>query len=1075
MKKILGLDLGTSSIGWALVNEAENKEEKSSIIRLGVRVNPLAVDEQQNFDRGKSITTNADRTLKRSMRRNLQRYKLRRENLVGILKAHSLISDETILSETGNRTTFETCRLRAKAAAEQISLEEFARVLLMINKKRGYKSSRKAKGSEEGALIDGMEVAKRLYDTNLTPGQLCLQLLQAGEKDLPDFYRSDLRSEFDKIWARQSGYYPEILTDELKENLQGKSEKATWAICKEPFAIVGMPRTTKGEELKKENFVWRVKALTEKMDLENLAVVLQKINGQINGSSGYLGAISDRSKELFFKGQTVGQYQMALLDGNPNAGLRNMVFYRQDYLDEFDTIWETQAKFHSELTADLKHEIRDIVIFYQRQLKSQKGLIAFCEFESRKIEVEVDGKRKIKTVGSRVIPRSSPLFQEFRIWQTLNNLEISTPDGKRELYQEEKELLAKELTVKEKLTKTEALNLLIGNSKGVDLNFKDIQGDTTRSKMIGACPRVAELSEEDIYALWHLLYSFEGDNSNTGNKKLVNRLTTRFGEECAVKLANIVFADDYGSLSSKAIGKILPHLKDGNKYDVACEYAGYRHSRSSLKKEEIENRIYKDRLEILPKNSLRNPVVEKILNQMINVINTIIDTYGKPDEIRIELARELKKSAKERVELTKSIAETTKAYDEYREILKRPPFSLTYIGRADIIRYRLYEELKGNGYKTLYSNTYISPTTLFCGDFDIEHIVPQARLFDDSFSNKTLELRSINLEKGSRTAFDFVKDKYGSDKAEDYLNRIETLFKEGAIKRTKYNKLKMEEKDIPEGFLNRDLGNTQYITRYAKTILGDLVKRVVSTTGSITDALREDWQLVDVMKELNWDKYDRLGLTYYEENREGKRLGRIKDWTKRNDHRHHAMDALTVAFTKDALVQLFNNLNTSLTPSTNAYALKASCMENGRVKPPIPLGEFRVEAKKHLENTLVSIKTKNKVVTRNVNTTKKRGGTNKKIQLTPRGQLHNETIYGSLKQYDVKDKRGVRTVSFKTVYTIRKEVSPDLRIDKVIDKGAARILEARLAEYGGDAKKHSPISTKIQFGLTKKRESLSGE
>lgn len=122
MKKILGLDLGTNSIGWALVNEAENESEKSSIIKLGVRVNPLTVDEQQNFEKGKSITTNADRTLKRSMRRNLQRYKQRRENLIDILKENGFISNDTILSENGNRTTFETYRLRSKAVTEKISL-----------------------------------------------------------------------------------------------------------------------------------------------------------------------------------------------------------------------------------------------------------------------------------------------------------------------------------------------------------------------------------------------------------------------------------------------------------------------------------------------------------------------------------------------------------------------------------------------------------------------------------------------------------------------------------------------------------------------------------------------------------------------------------------------------------------------------------------------------------------------------------------------------------------------------------------------------------------------------------------
>lgn len=230
MKKILGLDLGTNSIGWAVVNEAENKEEKSSIVKLGVRVNPLTVDELTNFEKGKSITTNADRTLKRSMRSNLQRYKLRRENLIEIFKNSKFISDETILAETGNATTFETYRLKAKAATEEISLDEFARVLLMINKKRGYKSSRKAKGNEEGTLIDGMDVAKKLYEDNITPGQYCLKLLQNGKKCFPDFYRSDLQNEFDRIWNKQKEYYS-FLTDALKEELKGKNEKATWAIC----------------------------------------------------------------------------------------------------------------------------------------------------------------------------------------------------------------------------------------------------------------------------------------------------------------------------------------------------------------------------------------------------------------------------------------------------------------------------------------------------------------------------------------------------------------------------------------------------------------------------------------------------------------------------------------------------------------------------------------------------------------------------------------------------------------------------------------------------------------------------
>ena len=237
MRKILGLDLGTNSIGWALVDEAENKEETSSIIKLGVRVNPLTVDEMQDFEKGKSITTNAVRTLKRSMRRNLQRYKLRRDALIRLLKENGFITDETILSEQGNRTTFETYRLRAKAAEEEISLEELARVLLMINKKRGYKSGRKVKGDEEGALIDGMEVAKKLYDENLTPGQLCLQLLELGKKAFPDFYRSDLQDEFDRIWEFQKQFNPESFCDGAKEEVRGKNRSQTWAILAKYFVF----------------------------------------------------------------------------------------------------------------------------------------------------------------------------------------------------------------------------------------------------------------------------------------------------------------------------------------------------------------------------------------------------------------------------------------------------------------------------------------------------------------------------------------------------------------------------------------------------------------------------------------------------------------------------------------------------------------------------------------------------------------------------------------------------------------------------------------------------------------------
>ncbi len=353
MKKILGLDLGTTSIGWALVNEAETAEEKSSIVKLGVRVNPLTVDEKQNFDKGKAITTNADRTLKRSMRRNLHRYKLRRNALIVSLKKYGFIDGQNVLAEEGNATTFETRCLRAKAVNEQISLSELSRILLMINKKRGYKSSRKLDSKEDGQVIDGMSVAKELYEKSITPGEFVYARLCENKYNIPEFYRSDLQDEFDRIWTVQSEYYPEILTVVLKDELNGKNKSQSWKICQQPFGIEGMKRTVKGRELLKENYLWRVKAVSEKLDLEALAVVLQEVNGQIKNSSGYLGSIGDRSKELFFNNLTVGQHQMAQLEKDPNHSLKNDVYYRQDYMDEFNTIWNAQSKFHAELTEKL--------------------------------------------------------------------------------------------------------------------------------------------------------------------------------------------------------------------------------------------------------------------------------------------------------------------------------------------------------------------------------------------------------------------------------------------------------------------------------------------------------------------------------------------------------------------------------------------------------------------------------------------------------------------------------------------------------------------------------------------------
>lgn len=1253
-KNILGLDLGTNSIGWAFVKEAENDKEKSSIEKIGVRVNPLTTDEQTNFEKGKPITTNAGRTLARSARRNLQRYKLRRENLIQILLKNKWITKESILAENGNHTTFQTFRLRSLAAEQRIELNELARVLLMINKKRGYKSSRKVNNTEEGQLIDGMDIAKKLYTDQLTPGQYVFQLLSEGKKKVPDFYRSDLQKELDDIWNFQQVFYSEFFTNKLKEDIQNKSKVTTWAILKTPFNLVGIKREGKRDEQKLENYKWRVEALSKQLNLEQLAIVLQEINGQIYNSSGYLGAISDRSKELFFNKQTVGQFQYEQLQKNPQTRLKNQVFYRQDYMNEFETIWEKQAEFHSELTKDLKEEIRDIIIFYQRKLKSQKGLISFCEFEQK--EIEVQGKKKI--VGLRVVPKSSPLFQEFKIWQILHNVKLQNKETKEVYFlnQEDKQMLFEELNLKGKLSATDVLKLLYDKPKNWELNYKELEGNRTNQTLYNAYLSILDIEGYDIrkelklklnkddillsdidksaneikkiihtifnhlkidtkildfdaqldgkafeqqssYKLWHLLYSYEEDDSPTGMDSLYRLLSEKFGFtiEQAKILGNVALQPDYGSLSAKAIRRIYPFIKF-HEYSVACEYAHYRHSKNSLTKEELAKRITKDKLDILPKNSLRNPVVEKIINQMINVVNTIIDTEndklekeGKPrdfrfDEIRIELARELKKNAKEREELTKAVNSGKIEHEKIFKILQASPFNIKFPTRNDIIRYKLYQELKNNGYKTLYSNTYIAPNELFNEKFNIEHIIPKARLFDDSFSNKTIELADVNRNKSNSTAYDFIDSKYNSDLT-NYLTKVEALYqlgiknKEEGISKAKYKKLLMKGSEIGEGFIQRDLRDSQYIAKKAKEILFQITKSIVSTSGSITDRLRQDWGLVNIMKELNLEKYEIAGLVEIQEDKNGQLKKVIKDWTKRNDHRHHAMDALTVAFTKRNFIQYLNNLNArrndeydSISNSKDKKSIETNNLkissrdalgieekETHKVKDdkgnykrlfnePIP--NFRQIAKQHLEAILVSHKAKNKVVTRNINKAKNNVTSiikNKngkevivkgQLVLTPRGQMHKETVYGKIKQpvfkdekisakFDVETIQKVSNPQFRALllqrlqkndrdpkkaftgknsliknpillndgtplpekvkltwlednYTIRKEIGPDLKIDKVIDEGIKRILQDRLNEFNGDSKKafsdleQNPIWLNEKKGIAIKRVTISG-
>ena len=177
---------------------------------------------------------------------------------------------------------------------------------------------------------------------------------------------------------------------------------------------------------------------------------------------------------------------------------------------------------------------------------------------------------------------------------------------------------------------------------------------------------------------------------------------------------------------------------------------------------------------------------------MINVVNALIeknserDAEGKItkyfhfDEIRIELARELKKNAQKRYEMTQNINKAKSEHQKISEILQKQ-FGIKNPTKSDIIRYRLYQELEHNDYKELYTNAPIARDMLFSKNIEIEHIVPKARVFDDSFSNKTLTFHRINSNKGEYTAFDYITSLNSEEELNQYLTRVENAYKTKSI------------------------------------------------------------------------------------------------------------------------------------------------------------------------------------------------------------------------------------------------------------------------------------------------------
>ena len=377
-------------------------------------------------------------------------------------------------------------------------------------------------------------------------------------------------------------------------------------------------------------------------------------------------------------------------------------------------------------------------------------------------------------------------------------------------------------------------------------------------------------------------------------------------KEQAYRVADCPLPDGYGALSKLALDKILPALEDdvivysdavqktfgtshsqfgtGEIFDNALPYYGYILERNVAfgtgDPKDMDEKRY---------GKIANPTVHVALNQIRSVINDLLIRFGPPEEIVVELARDLPLSAKGKSELETKQKQNQQANERRRELLaneyKQPD---TYENR---MRLRLYEDLEALGKSCVYTGEHIGNHNLFSAEVEIEHILPFSRTFDDSYSNKTLSLRKANRDKGNKTPHEAFSESPNGYSWEEISKRAAEF---PGSKSWRFGPDAMARFDEFEGgFLARQLTDTQYISRLAKAYLEAIYggqghegsqNHVKVIPGRLTADLRHHWGLNSVLRGHN------------EPEAEAQKKNR-------NDHRHHAIDAIVVACTDMGMLQ----------------------------------------------------------------------------------------------------------------------------------------------------------------------------
>lgn len=605
----------------------------------------------------------------------------------------------------------------------------------------------------------------------------------------------------------------------------------------------------------------------------------------------------------------------------------NLYPSREMYLEEVDAIWGAQKKHHSVLTEEVIAEIKNI-IFFQRPLKPQQA--GLCRFEGE------NGERRLR--------KAYPLFQRFRILQEVNNLDLEQLDETTpHLTREQKEKIVAALLQEKHLTFHKIRKLLKIPSAGrfnLEADNRDrLQGDETHAELAGKdCfgEAWAQMNQKQKNTVVAKIIEEENEQS------LITWLVKEYGVSAiqAENIAHVSLDEDFGSLSRKAIEKILPGLEKGMLYSDACKAAGYHHSDFRTGEvfdqlpyygEVLRNAVIggTENPHDIPEKrygKLNNPTVHIAMNQLRRVVNAVVEKYGHPDQVVIELARDLPLGEDGLNELKSDQAKNKKRNDKINAELSKLGVKQNYTNR---LLYKLWEDLSTDPAKRCcpFSGKMISIGQIFTGEFEVEHLLPFSRSFNDSPANKVLSCRAANRFKGNRSPFEAFSSSPPGYKWEYIVARAANLpdNKRWRFSPDAWERAKGQEEDI----IARMLVDTQYMARMAKQYVSFICNpdRVWTIPGKLTAMMRDKWGLNDLLGEEDGRK-------------------------ERGDHRHHALDAFVVACTTRGMLKSISSAANKFYENDTLYSKRLKLVD----KMPEPFPGYYLRMEQLVESMIVSYK-----------------------------------------------------------------------------------------------------------------------